>query len=283
MRRRQILVGAGVSAGTLLVVLGTLGAVQSPTGPGRTAPPGHAAPPRVSGPSTTTAAAATGRWKPVAPATTVPAETPVQHSYDQALAQGLSSPSEEASIGRAEALELPRPAIGGGWPAMAPSYTPDGFVSRFVTALLDVDFARQTRGGLGAWVVAESAPDLMPGIPAALAERTLYASVMAPQVTGQPSPVPSAGLWARDAAAGVRFGAGDVEVQLDPQWQSMVDAGWQPRDLRAAVEDVSGLLTVTSGRSITRWRFSLVVQVGSARFGDGYGAVLVSSWKESEL
>ncbi len=286
MRGRRILVGAAVIVGTLLAVLGTIRILVSPANPGRTMLPRQTASPTAGSPtrtSTTPPTAPFGRWRPVAPATTVPAETPVQRQYDDGLAQGLSSSSDESTIKLAESLELPRPAIGGGWPALAPSDTPDGFVRGFVTALLDVDFTRQTRSALGAWLVAESAPDLMPGIPAAFAERTLYVSVMEPSLARGLFPLPSAGPWALDAREHVRFSASDIEVQLDPEWQSMVDAGWQPQDLRAAVEDVSGILSVTRGRSVTRRRFWLVVQVGSARFADSYGAALVSDWKESEL
>ena len=70
-------------------------------------------------------------------------------------------------------------------------------------------------------------------------------------------------------------------MQLEPQWQQMIDAGWQPPDIRAAVEDVSGVLTITRGTASTKRRFSLVIQVGSAHWRDGYGTVLVSDWKVS--
>jgi hypothetical protein len=79
----------------------------------------------------------------------------------------------------------------------------------------------------------------------------------------------------------VRWSAGDLEVQLDPQWQQMIDAGWQPPDIRAVVEDVSGVLTITRGRASTTRHFSMVIQVGSAHWRDGYGTVLVSDWKVS--
>jgi hypothetical protein len=271
---RRVLLAAAAVLGALLVVVGALAAF-APRSPRHTAAAGP------SGPSTTTSTAPARRSDPVPPATTVPAASPLQQQYDSSFGRGLSSPANEATIARTEALQLPRPAIGGGWPALRADDTPEGWVRRFVRALLDVDFARQTRHGLGAWLVAESAPDLMPGVPAAFAQRTLYASVMATTVTGVPSPIPSATRWASDARHRVRFSVRDLEVQLDPQWQSMIDVGWQPRDLRAAVEDVSGVLTVTRGRSVTRRRFSLVVQVGSASFHDGYGTVLVSGWKES--
>ncbi len=71
----------------------------------------------------------------------------------------------------------------------------------------------------------------------------------------------------------------DLEVQLNPQWQQMIDAGWQPPDIRAAVEDVSGMLTTKRHKTVSTGRFSMVVQVGSARWDDGYGTVLVSDWR----
>jgi hypothetical protein len=220
-------------------------------------------------------------WRPVPPVTTVPEPTPVQQQYDEGFEQGFSSPANEAQSARIEALSLPAPSIGGGWPRMLAADTPEEWSQEFVQGLLDIDFAHQSRGGLGRWLVAQEAPDLMPGIPAGAADRTLYASVMEPGIEGQPSVVPSAAQWQADAAAGLRWSVSSLEVQLDPQWQSMIDAGWQPRDLRAAVEDVSGVMSVTEGPAITTRRFSTTLQLGSARWHDGYGTVLVSGWKDS--
>jgi hypothetical protein len=109
----------------------------------------------------------------------------------------------------------------------------------------------------------------------------LYVSLLEPSIIGQSSPLLSPRQWRADAAAGVRWSAGDLEVQLDPQWQQMIDAGWQPPDIRAVVEDVSGVLRVTQGRVSTTTHFSMVIQVGSAHWRDGYGTVLVSDWKVS--
>ncbi len=230
---------------------------------------------------TTTSSIHTGGWQPVAPATTVAEGTPVQQQYDKGFEEGFSSPANAAMLHRAEALTLPGPAIAGGWPDLSISETPDGWATEFASGLLGISFARQSRRALGAWLAAEEAPDLMPGIPAAFSEQALYVSLLEPGIIGQVSPLPSPRQWRADAAARVRWSASDLEVQLDPQWQQMIDAGWQPPDVRAVVEDVSGVLRVTRGRATTTRRFAMVIQVGSAHWREGYGTVLVSDWKVS--
>ncbi len=232
-------------------------------------------------PQPTPSSSLPGGWQPVSPATTVPSDSPVQQQYDQGFEQGFSSAANRAQLAEIETLSLPAPAITGSWPALPPAYTPEGWTRQFVAGLLDVDFARQSRSGLGAWLVAEEAPDLMPGIPVGAQLGSLYATVMDPAITGQPSPIPPAAIWQANAAAGVRWSVSNLEVQLDPAWQSMIDAGWQPVDLYASVEDVSGTLTITHGSSSAHRTFSMVVQLGSAHWHPGYGTALVSGWKES--
>jgi hypothetical protein len=221
------------------------------------------------------------RWQPIAPATTVPSDSPVQQQYDQGFEQGFSSAANRAQLAEIEMLSLPAPAVTGGWPALRPVYTPEGWTRQFVAGLLDVDFARRSRSGLGAWLVAEEAPDLMPGIPVSAQLVSLYATLMDPALTGQPSPIPPVAVWHSNATADVRWSVSNLEVQLDPGWQSMIAAGWQPVDLYASVEDVSGTLTISQGSSSAQRNFSVVVQLGSAHWHPGYGTALVSGWKES--
>ena len=95
--------------------------------------------------TTTTSSIPKGGWHPVAPATTVAEGTPVQQQYDKGFEEGFSSPANEAMLHRAEALALPGPAIAGGWPDLALSETPDGWVAEFTSGLLDINFARQSR------------------------------------------------------------------------------------------------------------------------------------------
>jgi hypothetical protein len=211
----------------------------------------------------------------------VPSDSPVQQQYDQGFEQGFSSAANRAQLAEIETLGLPGPAVGGGWPDLPPAYTPESWTRQFVAGLLDVDFARQTRSALGTWLVAEEAPDLMPGIPVGAQLGSLYATVMDPAITGQPSPIPPTAVWQANAAGGVRWAVSNLEVQLDPGWQSMIASGWQPLDLYASVEDVSGTLTIARGSSSAQRSFSMVVQLGSAHWHPGYGTALISGWKES--
>ncbi len=280
MRPGRALLAAGVVLGSIIIAGGVAAVISG----GHHTPASDAAaarPVRDSGtPGGVTPTSSAG-WRAVAPATTVPTSSPVQQQYDEGFERGFSSHSNTAMMTQAESLSIPPPAIGGGWPQLSPADTPDGWATEFIKGLLDVNFPHQSRSSLGSWLVAEEAPDLMPGIPTAFQNLALYVTVMAPGITGQPSPIPSGRQWRADAAAGVRWSVSDLEAQLEPQWQQMIGAGWQPRDLRAAVEDVTGLLDIRHGNvSITR-RFSLVVQVGSAHWRASYGTVLVSDWRES--
>lgn len=272
MTRRPLVVAAGGVFGCLVVA----GAIAALAAGGGSAPSSVARPrTRASSPPPSTGI------RPQAPATTIPADSPVQQRYDQGFEQGFASAANRAMMASAERLTLPAAAIGGGWPALATVDTPDAWAQSFTTALLDIDFTKQTRTDLGQWLVAQSAPDLMPGIPADFADRTLYVAVMEPAITGQPTPIPSATQWQTNAASDVRWTVSAVQVQPDPGWQQMVDAGWQPRDLRADVEDVTGILTVEDGQTASSHPFSYTLQVGSAHWHGGYGSVLVSNWNES--
>jgi hypothetical protein len=216
-------------------------------------------------------------WTAVTPATAVPTDTPVQQQYDQALASGLASSS---SVGAARVAPVPNPGFSSTWPALTPTDTPERWAQRFSEALLDIDFAHQPRSALGSWLAAEEAPELLPGVPAGVADKVLYLSLFdTTAVGGAATPIPDAGVWQSDARSGVRWYVSDVLVQPNPQFSQIVAAGWQPVDQRFAVEDVSGLLRVTSGGYETSKHFSMTVYVGSAHWHEGYGTVLVDNWQ----
>ena len=275
MRRQRLatvvmgVLGALLITGGVVAALSTSSAHQASGATRASGPPGGA---------TGTDSATPAGWQVVAPTTTIPTDTPVQQHYDQGFAQGFATGANQASLAAVGALHTPAPATGDGWPALARNPSPDGWTTSFVTALLTIDFATERRSALGAWLVAESGVDLMPGIPPAAGDHMLYASLLDPaDLPGDSSPIPSVAQWRADAAAGVRWSVRDVQVTPDPSFEQMVTAGWQPADLYEAVEDVTGQLVVTSGTSTTTRALSLVVQLGSARYHHGYGTTLVGT------
>lgn len=220
------------------------------------------------------------QWVPVPPATTVPPQTPVQLQYDSAFESGLA-PTMAAAETAAE--HLPRPSYCGGWKPLPASQQPAQWVTSFTTALLGIDFARQSRAGLGQWLVANEAPETIPGVVPSVQNAVLYLSVFDPSAAGSAtSPIPSAAQWRADAAAGVVWTTSQLLVEVDPQWSRIIASGWEPTDTRLADYDVSGVLTVVQpGQLSVSHRFSMQITVGSAHWHQGYGTVSVGSWLES--
>lgn len=215
----------------------------------------------------------------VPPVTVVPAQTPVQQQYDQALASGLSA---SPTVLAAESASVPPPAVSSAWPALPPSNSAQKWIHAFITELLSIHFDRQTRSGLASWLSDVEAPELLPGVPPAAENKVLYLSLMDPSAAGSGvSPIPDQSQWSNLSAKHVSWSAHDLLIQPDVRWSQILAAGWQPTDERFGAFDVSGLLAQTGGSTSTSAHFSLVIYVGSAHWQHGYGTVLVSNWEES--
>jgi hypothetical protein len=274
-RRRPIIV-AGAVAAMLFVALvaGLLAALAGDGGSHGTRP--EASP--TTTPADRTSLSATG-FTPVPPLTDTPAQTPVQEQYDAALASGLASSS---SVEIAEAAQVPAPAYSADWPTLPVEDTPEAWVEAFTNELLSVDFARQPRAGLGAWLSAEEAPELLPGVPQEIQDRVCYLSLFDANALGNgPSPVPDQPTWNSYAQAGTRWTVSNLLVQPDPTFSQIVGSGWQPIDQRFGAWDVSGLLITSTGTASVQRHFTMTVYVGSAHWHPGYGTVLVDNWKET--
>jgi len=271
-----VLLAFSVLIGLVWATLGTSSGHTSGADTRSTAPPR----PSDHGQPTSSLPAPTGQWVPVPPATTVPPETPVQRQYDSAFQSGLAP----TMAGMEPAAQhLPAPSYTGGWQALPVSQQPEQWVDSFTTALLGIDFARQTRAGLGHWLVANEAPEMVPGVLPSVQNAVLYVSVFDPSAAGGTTlPIPSAVQWQADAAAGVVWTTSQLLVEVDPQWSQIIASGWEPTDTRLADYDVSGVLTVNHpGQPPVPHRFSMQITVGSAHWHQGYGSVSVGSWLES--
>ena len=210
------------------------------------------------------------------PETIAVSQSPVQVAADQQVAEMTA---DSPGLSQVAVMKVPAPAVSGGWPGLRVANDPETWATSFVAGLLDVDYATRSRAALGPWLMAEEAPEFLPGVPPAVEDKVLYAWLLDPGlVNGSGPPIPSVADWASDADAGARQIVSNLVTQADPTWQQLIDAGWQPRDVRTDVIDVSGLLTVTRGATKTVEHFTMAVATGSARWHAGYGTVEVQNW-----
>lgn len=214
---------------------------------------------------------------PVSPSGTAPAPvTPVQQRIDAQLAKA-ESPEVIAEL---EATTVPRPAVSKAFPPVPAADRSDGtrWCAAFVYELMDVGYARRSRSALLAWAEEEEAPNRMPGVPPAVADKALVASLSGVGSTSG-SPVRSPAGWKSAAVAHETVSVSGLTVTTDRSWSELLGAGWVPADPLATVEDVTGTVTERAAHGRTRTaRFSLTVMLGSARFHPGYGAVAVGGW-----
>jgi len=196
-----------------------------------------------------------------------------QQADNAKLAAANDHPAQWAAV---SALNPPAPAPSAQFPAIsyATRQNPDSYATAFVTELLNIDFAKQTRRALLAWAVSETSPDTMPGTPASAAAKVLYADL---DPTGSPLPTPA--VWSANAASDVTWTTSNVTMTPAPIWTQVLATGWRPPDSRMNVLDVTGNLTITpSGKPAVVKPFSLQLGLGTAEYHNGYGAMSVNNW-----
>jgi hypothetical protein len=264
-RRALLLAAAGVVAVAVLVALAVIGSPQ----PSRDS--------AASLPSTV----------PGSPSTSLSPPSTVDPNYHPTyISVPPPSPGSQVPENQVQALEAVNPPS----PLFPPSMSAlsatqvenaENFAYAFIPRLLGIDFAHETRQELAEWTQAESAASMLPGLPAAAADNTLYASLFDPGLLGEgPSPVPSVPQWAVDAKAGVVWHVASMTAREDPQWAQAIAAGYQSADQLMTVLDVSGNLSKTvPGKASTTEHFSFALGLGSALHHPNYGAASTGDWK----
>jgi hypothetical protein len=264
-RRALLVAAAGVVAVAVLVALAAIGSPQ---------PRGDSA---ASLPSTV----------PGSPSTSLSPPSTVDPNYHPTyISVPPPSPGSQVLENQAQALEAvkpPSPLYPPSMPALSATQVEnaENFAYAFIPRLLGIDFAQETRQELAEWTQAESAASMLPGLPAAAADNTLYASLFDPGLPGEgPSPVPSASQWAVDAKAGEVWHVASMTASEDPQWAQAIAAGYQSADQLMTVLDVSGTLTITQpGRAPKNEQFDFGLSLGSALHHPNFGASTLGGWK----
>jgi len=202
----------------------------------------------------------------------------VQASIDSQLARA-ESPS---SIAAAEALTVPVASDSSAYPAVPASARENAatYAASFTAELLDRNYRSQSRAKLLAWAQGEEAPNTLPGVPASIANKALYASLADPGIAGGSggSPVPSPALWATEASSGTTQRVSDVLVAVDPSWTQLIGKGWERRDPLMTMMDVTGTLVVSTGATTTAEAVSMDLALGSCERAPGLGAIAVQDW-----
>lgn len=209
---------------------------------------------------------------------TVP-QTVRQRRWDSRLAREESP----GAIAELEALRVPAGGYSAAYPPVPRADTTDeiAFADAWVTEALNIDFRSQSRAGLLAWAVAGEAANTLPGVPADVAGKALYASLIDPALSGTTAAtvVPTVKVWAADAKQGALQRVGSVTASVDPAWTRLVSAGFVARDPLLAVMDVTGTLSLHRPHQPTStYKFELKLTVGSALGHPGYGAVSANDW-----
>jgi hypothetical protein len=226
-----------------------------------------------------------GTTAPASPGTSLPPGT-VDSNYHPTYISVPPPPAgsqvPENQVQALEAISAPAPLYPPSMPALSDTQTvnAENFAYAFVPRLLDIDFAHETRQELAEWTQAEAAASMLPGLPAAAADSTLYASLFVPGLPGGGPPLmPSAVQWAADAKEGVVWQVVSMTASEDPRWAQAIAAGYQSQDQLMAILDVSGVLAVHSRGHTTDRHFTFQLLVGSALHHPNFGAGEVLAWK----
>ncbi len=206
-------------------------------------------------------------------------QTPVLQKIEEKM--GGMSPQDAAS---AEAIAPPVAAWSNDYPAVPASVRSDGtsYATAFAEELLDQNYRTQSRADLLRWAQAESAAELIPGIPSAIGAKALYIDLTDASLGDLPSsPVPSAAVWNLNEQRGIQQKVEGVFAHPDAGWEELVSEGFQSDDPLLTLFDLTGTLVTTDhGRSTTQ-PFTMVLGVGSALHHPGFGAFSIAQWQVS--
>jgi hypothetical protein len=206
------------------------------------------------------------------PLRVAPPETAVERTVNQALSQNLGSKVLDllgSSVFPAPATSAPFRGI-----EVADSASASLFATAFTQELLDVNFATSSRQQLLAWANDNNAPFSFGDLPSALSTKVLCVSL-----TTGPSPVPSATEWNVLAASRTSWSVSGLVVSVNPAWTQALSAGWEPVDPLMEIDDVSGILTVsTPGYVPVVESITFALTLGGASLHPGYGAVALDDW-----
>ena len=209
--------------------------------------------------------------------------SPVEgHASAQQLADNAKIAKANQANGaewiQVEALNPPPPTVSANFPVIASSLRQgsDTYATAFVSELLDINFAKDTRSALLSWAQSELAPDSMPGTPSLASTRVLYGDLI-----GAPSPIPTASTWSINAKHRVVWSVSNLAESVNPEWSSALATGWQPPDPLMVALDVTGTLTISRASHQTVSKpFSLELGLASADYHHGYGVMSVDNWTE---
>ena len=181
----------------------------------------------------------------------------------------------------AEAVTPASPAWTHAYPAVPADdrHSEQGYTVAFLQELLDRRYSHQTRQELASWVSAETAEEMLPGIPRSAGDKVLFAELITPgAIHERPGAVPGAAQWAELTRGGVTQRAYGIFVHPDAQWQTLKSDGLTTPDPLLDTEDATGTLEVTRRGHTTQQHFSIQLIVGSALHHPGYGVAGIDQW-----